>query len=401
MRKLNYIYILLFILNSLSCLQRAYGQTSFSSPYAIQQYLRTHISTLSPIEGEWDVDCQFTYDTPFVHREYPPTPIKIWIIKQAGNYVVYAGEGNSVHKSQNLSVSALGETNAYTFQFVTTPCRIYLQNGNHFLANMTLNNESANVLRGKSTAPSVKISIRNDCIKVYPTSSMYYDEQKRKDAERRAAEEKASEPKVWSGTGFALKNGYVVTNYHVVDGAMSIIVQGVKGDFNKSYKATIAVTDKNNDLAILKISDPSFPGFGAIPYSISSTTAEVGEDIFVLGYPLTSTMGDEIKLTTGIISSKTGFQGDVSLYQISAPVQPGNSGGPLFDKKGNVIGIVSSKHKGAENVGYAIKSMCLRNLIESSVNSAIIPTNNSVSTLPLTGKVKAEKNFVFFINCHK
>ena len=208
-----------------------------------------------------------------------------------------------------------------------------------------------------------------------------------------------SEPTSWSGTGFALKNGYIVTNYHVVDGATSILIKGVKGDFNNSYNATVIGTDKNNDLALLKINDSSFTSFGTIPYSISSTSAEVGEDIFVLGYPLTSTMGDEIKLTTGIISSKTGFQGDVSLYQISAPIQPGNSGGPLFDKKGNVIGIVSAKHAGAENVGYAIKASYLRNLIESCVSSSIIPTSNTISTLPLTGKVKNEKNFVFFIEC--
>lgn len=152
-------------------------------------------------------------------------------------------------------------------------------------------------------------------------------------------------------------------------------------------------------MALLKIDDPAFCGFGSIPYSILSTTSEVGENIFVLGYPLTSTMGDEIKLTTGIISSKTGFQGDVALYQISAPIQPGNSGGPLFDNDGNVIGIVSAKHKEAENVGYAIKASYLKNLIESSVNTSIIPTNNTVSKLPLTGKIKSEKNFVFFIEC--
>ena len=110
-------------------------------------------------------------------------------------------------------------------------------------------------------------------------------------------------------------------------------------------------------------------------------------------------MGDEIKLTTGIISSKTGYQGDVALYQISAPIQPGNSGGPLFDKKGNIIGVVSAKHAGAENVGYAIKSSYLRTLIESCVSASIIPTNNTVSTLLLTGKVKVEKNFVFYIQC--
>ena len=74
---------------------------------------------------------------------------------------------------------------------------------------------------------------------------------------------------------------------------------------------------------------------------------------------------------------------------------------PLFDKKGNVIGIVSAKHSGAENVGYAIKTMYLRNLVESCANASIIPTNNTISTLALTGKVKKEKSFVFFINCSK
>ena len=222
----------------------------------------------------------------------------------------------------------------------------------------------------------------------------------RQEAERRAkAEYEASKPQNWSGTGFALKDRYVVTNYHVVEEAKSITIRGIKGDFNKSYPATVVGSDKINDLALLKISDPSFQGFWAVPYSITSTTAEVGEDVFVLGYPLTSTMGDEIKLTTGVISSKTGFQGDVALYQISAPIQPGNSGGPLFDKKGNVIGVVSAKHAGAENVGYAIKSSYLRNLIESSTSSSIIPTNNTVSSLPLTDKVKIEKNFVFYIHC--
>ena len=208
-----------------------------------------------------------------------------------------------------------------------------------------------------------------------------------------------SESTKWSGSGFALQNGYIVTNYHVIEGAVSILIKGIKGDFYKSYTATVIGSDKNNDLALLKINDSKFAGFGTIPYSIPSTTAEVGEEIFVLGYPLTSTMGDEIKLTTGVISSKTGFQGDVSLYQISAPIQPGNSGGPLFDKKGNVIGIVSAKHAGAENVGYAIKASYLRNLIESNVSGSIIPNSNTVSTLPLTGKVKSEKNFVFFIEC--
>ena len=150
---------------------------------------------------------------------------------------------------------------------------------------------------------------------------------------------------------------------------------------------------------MLKVSDSNFTGFGTIPYNVKTSVSDVGEDIFVLGYPLISTMGEEIKLTTGVISSRTGFQGDVSLYQISAPIQPGNSGGPLFDYKGNLVGIVSSKHTGAENVGYAIKTSYLRNLIESTVSKDILPTPAQTASLSLPEKIKVLKNFVFMISC--
>lgn len=203
----------------------------------------------------------------------------------------------------------------------------------------------------------------------------------------------------WSGSGFALNNGYICTNYHVVEGAKSIEIHGVQGDFTTSYSAKVAATDKFNDLAILKIDDTDFKGLGTIPYKVKTSMANVGEEIFVLGYPMTATMGDEIKLTTGVVSSRTGFQGDVSLYQISAPIQPGNSGGPLFDSQGNLIGIINAKHKGAENVGYAIKASYLRNLMESSLIEDILPINNSISSLPLTGKVQKVKNYVYLIKC--
>ena len=190
-----------------------------------------------------------------------------------------------------------------------------------------------------------------------------------------------------------------MTNFHVIDNAKTIQIQGIDGDFSVKYNASIIATDKYNDLALLRINDSRFTGFGNIPYNIKTTLSDVGEEIFVLGYPLTSTMGDEIKLTTGVISSKTGFQGDVSLYQISAPIQPGNSGGPLFDYQGNLVGIVNAKHKGAENVGYAIKTSYLKNLIESSIATSILPNDNQTAGLPLTSKVKSLKNFVYMISC--
>ena len=108
-------------------------------------------------------------------------------------------------------------------------------------------------------------------------------------------------------------------------------------------------------------------------------------------------MGDEIKLTNGIISSRTGFQGDITSYQISAPVQPGNSGGPVFDSQGNIIGIINAKHLGAENASYAVKASYLTNLIVLLPRPPILQTVNSLTGKTLTQQVELAKKFVYII----
>lgn len=201
-----------------------------------------------------------------------------------------------------------------------------------------------------------------------------------------------------SGSGYAISsNGYIVTNHHVTKGATSIKVRGVNSDFSKTYSAKIIIEDKNNDLSIIKIDEPNFTSLGTIPYIISNKTSDVGSYIFVLGYPLRATMGDEVKLTNGIISSKSGFQGDVTSYQVTAPIQPGNSGGPLFDDKGNIIGIINAKHSGAENASYAIKASYLFNLIELMPNPPKLQISSMVSGKSLTEQVKILKRFTYII----
>lgn len=209
-----------------------------------------------------------------------------------------------------------------------------------------------------------------------------------------------SSDKQWSGTGVAIASRYVVTNFHVVDGAKNLVITGSDGNVSKNYTAEIVASDKFNDLSILKVTDESFKGFPTINYGFSTQTSDIGTDIFVLGYPLISTMGEEIKLTAGVISSKTGFQGDVSLYQISAPVQPGNSGAPLFDKNGNLIGIVNAKHNQAENAGYAIKLSYLKNLIESANLNLSLTSNNIIRSYELKDKVKALSPLVVMIKAN-
>lgn len=203
----------------------------------------------------------------------------------------------------------------------------------------------------------------------------------------------------WSGSCVAVSKRLVATNYHVVENAQNLVVSGVNGDKNTDYDAEVVLKDKINDLAIVKISDSRFIGFN-IKYGIRNAVAEVGSDVFVLGYPLTTTMGEDIKLTTGVISSKTGFQGDVSQYQISAPIQPGNSGGPLFDNQGNLIGIVSAKHRGAENVGYAIKISYLKNLLDSSNEPISLQSTNTISSQSLPQKVKSISPCVLIIKAN-
>ena len=108
-------------------------------------------------------------------------------------------------------------------------------------------------------------------------------------------------------------------------------------------------------------------------------------------------MGEEVKFTDGKISSKTGFQGDITTYQISVPVQPGNSGGPLFDYDGNIIGVVNAKIMEADNVSYAIKLTYLKNLIDVIPDKLILPNDITISQKTLTEKIKILSNYVVLI----
>jgi tetratricopeptide (TPR) repeat protein len=202
------------------------------------------------------------------------------------------------------------------------------------------------------------------------------------------------------GSGIAISDRHIATNYHVVDGAQSLIVTGINGNTNRNYEVEVVAADKFNDLAILHVNDNTFKGFPPFKYGFSMETKDIGTEVFVLGYPLITTMGEDIKLTNGIISAKTGFQGDVSLYQISAPIQPGNSSGPLFDDDGDLIGIVNAKHTGAENVGYAIKLLYLKNLIESADLRVPLASTNSIRSLSLKEKVKTISPVVVMIKAN-
>ena len=202
----------------------------------------------------------------------------------------------------------------------------------------------------------------------------------------------------WTGSGFFIsEKGYIATNHHVVDGATQLQVTYMQNGITKSYPAEVVVTDPTNDLAIIKIVDNSFTELSQIPYVFTAKTEAVGTSVFALGYPKTHILGNEIKFTDGTISAKTGAMGDIRVYQISVPITYGNSGGPLFDKDGNLVGITSSGWENEDNINYAIKSIYLKNLIEVMPESITLPQDTTIKDKPLVDKIKIISDFVPFI----
>ena len=207
----------------------------------------------------------------------------------------------------------------------------------------------------------------------------------------------------WAGNGSGViltSNGYIATNNHVIEDARDIEVEFLYKNEIRSFNATVIQTDRINDLAILKIQDSNFSNLGVIPYSFKTKNVEVGESVFALGYPMAlSGMGKEIKFTDGRISSRTGFQGDITTFQSTTPIQGGNSGGPLFDLKGNLIAINSAKLKAdvADNVSYSIKSSYLLSLIDALPQNISVPNSSLLTTKPLTEQIKTLSKFVVLI----
>ena len=157
-------------------------------------------------------------------------------------------------------------------------------------------------------------------------------------------------PAKFGGTGFLIDGrGYLVTNAHVVNKAEKVTVQSKPG---MELSAVILFSDDSLDIAILKISDSLYKPLGTLPYFVNKkSVVDLSEPIFTLGYPR-----EEIVYGEGYLSAKTGFNGDTLTCQISISANPGNSGGPVINKDGEVIGILSTRQTSAEGVVFAIKS---------------------------------------------
>lgn len=205
-----------------------------------------------------------------------------------------------------------------------------------------------------------------------------------------------------TGSGFIVSGNVIATNFHVVDGASKITVTLTSEGIPEEYNARVLSVDKTNDLALVTIKDEKFKPLKSVPYRIANNASDVGTSVFTMGFPMTDILGEEMKITDGIISAKTGFKGRATEYQISAPIQPGNSGGALFDKNGNLIGITNAglKDESVENVNYAIKTNYLLNLIDSAPIAIELPKGENLSGKTLPELIKAYKPYVAIIKVY-
>ncbi|RNI29481.1 serine protease [Rufibacter immobilis] len=208
----------------------------------------------------------------------------------------------------------------------------------------------------------------------------------------------ATNPGQFSGTGFVLtSDGYFVTSYHVIEGADSLMIENKAGT---KYKVEEIYSDQVRDLALLRVIDTAFTGFGKLPYSFKKKESDLGERVFTLGYPR-----EDIVFGEGTLSSRSGVYGDTASYQISIPLNPGNSGGPLLDDRGNMIGVISGKMLGVDGAAFAVKSAYLLSLLEQLPEHRLpqpiaLPKVNALAGTSRPQQLKKLQDFVYMVKVY-
>jgi S1-C subfamily serine protease len=204
-----------------------------------------------------------------------------------------------------------------------------------------------------------------------------------------------------TGTGFVVStSGHILTNYHVIDGCVGDIHGGLTGDANVVLR--IVSTDETNDLALLQA-----PITITEAATIRGTPIHPGDAIIAIGFPFHGLLTSDFTVTAGIVSSLSGLLNDTRFLQISAGVQSGNSGGPLLDTSGNVVGVVAAKINAIkfakatgdlpENINFAIKTGAVRDFLDNSaVAYQTAEPKQELQTAEIARKARA---YAMLISC--
>jgi len=218
----------------------------------------------------------------------------------------------------------------------------------------------------------------------------------------KVGENKKYAPANFEGTGFAINNkGFIITSLHMIKGADSVFIEN---STTNRVAAKIVFSDPKIDVAVLHIGNNEIFKSWNLPFIFSSRTCDLGEKVFTLGYPR-----KDIVYGEGSLSSLSGYHSDTTMYQISIPVNPGNSGGPLLDEQGTVIGLVRGKITNAEATGFAIKSKEIINAINAFNESLKSPKNaftlnlkkNTLKNIKRNEQIKRIHPYVFNVMVYK
>lgn len=218
---------------------------------------------------------------------------------------------------------------------------------------------------------------------------------------------------VATGTGFFISEDIIATNYHIVADANEIMINWNE----KRFPVTLAIKDQVNDLALLRLSIPNAVERNLAIEQIKPLvvgdvrSVKDGDRVFTIGYPLTYELGKRPRVSEGIVNSTVGIDDDPRMFQISVPVQAGNSGGPLFNTKGEVIGVVTSTVNNAyfitrkgtfpQNVNFAVKINYIENLIQLLPGENKLLKSTATLDLSATELMEATKASIVLIEARR
>lgn len=365
----------------------------------IKKYLQHNIAHSDPIEGIWTLN-SFT----IINNSYQqdnPNYARVAILRDTSSpnrdyiEVILYSDIPSMLGTIGAHFSKTAYQDIFTSKQFSVDGSFYL--GNYVLENTGLLKHSINYI-----SDGKQIHYEQYYLRVFPSIEKIH-------ASRIHDDNKSA---TTASAFLVSESGLIITNYHVVDGTDKIEVTFPSKHIMKT--ASLKLKDEANDLAILQITDFQYSELtnDKIPFSFADiSSVKTGQEVYTLGFPLGSIMGSKSRLSVGTINSMYGINDDPRLFQISNPLQPGNSGGPLFNMNGQLIGVVVSGLNAKyfydnlgvipQNVNFAVKVSYLENLLRMLPEGEEITIRESrLSTLSTEDQIAKLDPFVVQIHAY-